>query len=149
MKASSLIPHPWRRLRDYHPRVDIIWQHLPDGVAGYWDGGSHIFLDPRLTQAARRSTLAHELVHVERDLIPTNAILVAREEAAVDEIAARRLITIDMLVDALRWCQRCGGAALADEVWTDQHALNVRLRTLTAAERTQIEAALADTEWAA
>ncbi|WP_411815539.1 ImmA/IrrE family metallo-endopeptidase [Gordonia sp. SND2] len=141
--------HPWRWLHDRHARIDIVWHELPGNRAGYWDGARTIVLDPRLTQAARRSTLAHELVHVERGIIPIEPTLIAREEAAVDEIAARQLITIDALVDALRWCQRCAGAALADEVWTDQHALNVRLATLTRDERAQIEAALADTEWAA
>ena len=141
--------HPWRWLRDRHARIDIVWRQLPGGRAGYWDGAHTIVLDPRLTQAGRRSALAHELVHVERDLIPTDAVLLAREEAAVDEIAARRLISLDALIDALRWCQCAPGAALADEVWTDQHALNVRLRTLTPTERVQIETALADCDWAA
>ena len=141
--------HPWRYLRDRHARVDIVWQELPEGVSGYWDGRHTVVLDYRLTQPERRTTLSHELVHVERDIIPIDAVLLAREEALVDEISARRLIPLDRLVDALRWCQGAAGAALADEVWTDQHALNVRLATLTAAERTTIEAALSDIEWCA
>ena len=141
--------HPWRRLRDHHPRITVVWAHLPEKVAGYWDGDCTIVLDASLTQAARRATLEHELVHVERGPVPDDTLLAAREEALVDEIAARRLIPLDRLVDALRWCQGAAGAALADEVWTDQHALNVRLATLTPDERATIEDALADVEWCA
>lgn len=142
-----MINHPWRRLRDQHPRIDVVWAPLPDGLAGYWDGHRTIVLDSALTQAARRSTLEHELAHVERGPVPADAVLAAREEATVDEIAARRLIPLGLLVDALRWCQGAAGAALADEVWTDQHTLNVRLATLTADERKHIEAALSNVEW--
>ncbi|WFR74376.1 hypothetical protein P9209_14685 [Prescottella defluvii] len=60
----------------------------------------------------------------------------------MDELAARSLITIEALIDGLRWCRGVTDAELADEVWTDQHTLNVRLATLTPAERQQIEVAL-------
>lgn len=147
MTASSH-HHPWRHARDHHPHIDIVTHcHLPDGIAGYWDGASTIYLDRDLTQRSRRSVIAHECTHAERGVIPVDEVLAAREELAVDVIAARRLIGIDHLVDALRWCRGVTGAELADEVWTDQHALNIRLAHLTAAERTQIEAALADCDW--
>ncbi|MFC9786474.1 hypothetical protein [Rhodococcus sp. NPDC127528] len=140
--------HPWRTLRDQYPHIDIAWDdNLPDGVAGFWDGETTIFLDPRLTQRARRCALEHETTHVNRGFVPVDEVLRAREEGKVDEIAARNLISLDMLADALRWCRGVAGAELADEVWTDQHALNVRLAHLTPAERTQIESALADCDW--
>ncbi|NKW17037.1 hypothetical protein GTA26_05310 [Rhodococcus hoagii] len=141
--------HPWRKLRDRYPHIDIEWDDsLPDGVTGFWDGANTIYLDPRLTQRAKRSTIEHETMHLERGFVPVNGVLLAREEAKVDELAARNLITIDMLIDALRWCRGVTGAELADEVWTDQHTVNVRLATLSAAERAQVCRALADCDWA-
>ncbi|MFD4294178.1 hypothetical protein ACFWQG_13255 [Rhodococcus sp. NPDC058532] len=140
--------HPWRHARDHHPAIEIITNcRLPDEEAGFWDGGGRIFLDRDLTQRSRRSALAHECAHVERGIVPVDAVLEAREERAVDIIAARRLITVELLIDALRWCRGVTGVELADEVWTDQHALNVRLASLTPAERAQITAALADCDW--
>ncbi|MFF0816591.1 hypothetical protein ACFYVR_15790 [Rhodococcus sp. NPDC003318] len=140
--------HPWRKLRDHYPHIDIVWDDtLPDGVAGFWDGETTIYLDPRLTQAAKRSTLEHETQHVDRDFAPIDEVLLAREEALVDKLAARNLITIDALIDALRWCRGVAGAELVDEVWTDHHTLNVRLASLTPDERTQIESALTDCDW--
>lgn len=140
--------HPWRKLRDDFAHIEIVWDDtLEDDVAGRWDGGSIIYLDPRLTQPAKRCTVEHETTHVERGFIPIDEVLLAREESLVDEIAARNLISIGSLVDALRWCRGVAGAELADEVWTDQHTLNVRLATLTPAERSQIETALTDCDW--
>lgn len=147
MKGSR--HHPWRKLREEYPHITVVWDDtLPDGVAGYWDGETTIYLDPRLTQRARRSTIEHETAHVDRGFVPTDAVLLAREEAVVDELAARNLITIEALIDALRWCRGVIGAELADEVWTDQHTLNVRLAALSPAERTRIESALAACDWA-
>lgn len=138
--------HPWRRLRDDHPHIDIVFAPLPDDISGYWDGETTIYIDSRLTQSARRSTLEHETWHMRRGIVPTNSILLAREEAVVDELAARSLITIEALIDGLRWCRGVTGAELAEEVWTDQHTLNVRLATLTLAERRHIEIALSQSE---
>lgn len=134
--------HPWRVMRDDHPQITIDLEHeLPGDMAGAWIGDT-IYIDRRLTQVGRRCTLEHERQHLERQIIPDHPVLAAREEARVDELAARNLITIDALIDALRWCQGVGGAELADEVWTDRHTLNVRLATLTPKERRQIARAL-------
>lgn len=134
--------HPWHVMRDEHPHITIdLWHELPDGVAGAWIGDT-IYLDHRLTQVGRRCTLEHERIHLERQLIPDDPVLVAREEAVVDEIAARNLIPLDILIDGLRWCQGVAGVEMADEVWTDRHTLNVRLATLTADEQQQIRTAL-------
>lgn len=140
--------HPWRNARDHHPAIEIITScRLPDGVAGFWDGDTTIYLDRDLTQRSRRSALEHECTHAARGIIPIDAVLHAREEMAVDVIAARNLIRIEHLIDALRWCRGVSGAELADEVWTDQHTLNVRLASLTREEHAQIEAALANSDW--
>ncbi|WP_242676731.1 hypothetical protein [Rhodococcus sp. ABRD24] len=134
-------------LRDRFPHITIDLDHeLPGDRAGVWIGNT-IYIDRRLTQAARRSTIEHEVCHLDRGVLPEEPVLVAREEAIVDELAARKLITIEALVDALRWCQGVASAEFADEVWTDRHTLNVRLATLTHVERAQIAAELANCEW--
>ena len=63
--------------------------------------GRRIWLCRTLTQAERRCTLTHELVHRERGPVPRDPAAAAAEERAVDEIAARRLITLGSLVDGL------------------------------------------------
>lgn len=84
--------------------------------------GRVIWMDPRLTQVQRRCTIAHEAVHCERG-VPADA----REERAVEVIAARRLVALDALVDALVWSRpylrgsvgalgRCAGADRAGAV---------------------------------
>lgn len=147
MTASNKRHHPWRVLRDRFPHITIDLDHeIPGDRAGVWIGDT-IYIDRRLTQAARRSTLEHEVCHVDRGFVPDDPVLIAREEAFVDELAARNLITLDALIAALRWCQGVASAELADEVWTDRHTLNVRLATLTRAERAVIEAELANCEW--
>ena len=60
-----------------------------------------ILLDIRLSRAEERCTLTHELVHAE--LGPFPRWLTAREEAAVNAEAARRLIPLDALGEALAW----------------------------------------------
>lgn len=89
--------HPWRALRGL-PHITLRWSAA---VARGRVDGHTITLHPLLTQAERRSTLAHELVHLERGPAPPH--LTAREELLVEEIAARRLVDLDDLADAIVW----------------------------------------------
>ena len=139
--------HPWRNLHHCFPDIEVVYCDLPDDVGGWWDGDRTIYLDQRLTQRGRRSALAHELWHIRRGVVPRDAVLRAREEATVDELAARELITIESLIAAVLWCRGVSGADMADEVWTDPHTLGVRLATLNDDERAQIEDALAECDW--
>ena len=127
------------RIIDHHP--------LPAGIAGLTDGHT-IWLNPNLTPAGRRCTLAHELIHIERGVIHhLPDVLAAREEHTVDRIAAHRLIHIDALVDAIVWAQgdhdRC---SIAIDTDVDLSTLDVRLRTVTPDEAAAINRALADLE---
>lgn len=96
-----------------------------------------------LSWAARRSTLAHELVHVEaHDVVRGGLWRDVHEscmEARADEIAARNLIRISDLIDAM--CQTADYAAAADALGVDEDILQARLRTLTDAERWHLEQA--------
>ncbi|MFC9767775.1 hypothetical protein [Rhodococcus jostii] len=129
--------NPWRQLRHAFPHIALTTnQGLPEGRAGS-QTSDRIYLHRRLGQCGRRCTLTHELVHKERGTICTPDQY-TREEAIVDEIAARRLITVDQLVDALLWTSSLAGAEAADELWCNDHMLHVRLCTLTAAEHADI-----------
>lgn len=70
----------------------------PRGLAPVFpDGEPVIALGPSLGRVERRCVLAHELVHLERGLLPRDACdhRVAREERLVNEEAARRLVPAD------------------------------------------------------
>jgi hypothetical protein len=136
--------HPWRTLRDHHADVDVICRYrLPERIMGM-QLGRRIWLCATLTQAERRCTLTHELVHRERGPVPNAPAAAAREERAVDEISARRLITMPALVDALRWTRH--PAELADHLWVDEPTLQTRMTTLDPLEVAQLEHYLED-QW--
>jgi uncharacterized protein DUF955 len=94
--------------------------------------GRRIWLARGLTQAERRCTLTHELVHRERGPVPVDPVGAAREERVVDEISSRRLIPLDALIDALRWTRQ--SRELADRLWVDEPTLHTRLDRLDESE---------------
>ncbi|MCF8609994.1 ImmA/IrrE family metallo-endopeptidase [Gordonia sp. HY285] len=135
--------HPWRDARDRLPDVDIVFvDHLPDGQRGQMYG-DRIEINARLLSSAeRRCTLAHELVHHERGPTPSDSILLAREEALVERTAARRLIALDQLIDALRWTRHA--PEVADELWVDVPMLTAFVESLSPDELAVIATALDD-----
>lgn len=136
--------HPWRTLRDHHIDVDVTCRYqLPDRFMGL-QLGRRIWLCATLTQAERRCTLTHELVHRERGSVPEDPVAAAAEERAVDAIAARRLITLSALADALRWSRH--PREVADELWVDEPTLQTRMSTLDPLEVAELEHAL-EGEW--
>lgn len=88
-------------------------------------------MDPLLLQAERRSALTHELGHIERGPFPGWAT--DREERAVDAAAARQLIDIRALGDALVWSQ--DPHEVAEELWVDVPTLEARIAHLHPSER--------------
>lgn len=98
--------NPWRTLREL---VDVEFDTapLPRGVSGLlavYPDARVVIVDDQLTQVERNAALAHELVHLERG-IPCRAHdrrwrhLAAREEQAVEDEVARRLVPLDALKD--------------------------------------------------
>jgi len=133
--------NPWRHLNAAHPDLHVDCRaDLRPGRMGAWLATGEVALSRLLGQAERRCTITHETVHVERGPVSADPRLAAREEAVVDEIAARRLITLDDLIDAIRWGQ---GNPDCEELWVDLPTLQARVRTLTDVERAQISEALA------
>lgn len=112
-----------------------------DEDLGWWDPDRRVItLDKRQTQRERRSTLAHELEHIERgdeDVSHVSPILAARQEIAACMRAARRLIPLDGLVSALLWSQ--DERELAEELNVDEDTVRIRLLTLTETEHKTID----------
>lgn len=117
--------------------VTVTWQELEDDLLAVTDG-STIWIDPRQTQAERRSTLAHEMAHIE--LGHTDGCTPQQEAEAAD-LAARWLIKLDHLADALAWTQ--DPHELAWELWVDLDTLETRLAGLQPPERAYLEGRLA------
>lgn len=131
--------HPWRRLRAL-THVHLHWQPLV-GLLGATNGRDLIVMDPRQSQAQRRCTIAHELAHI--DLGHTDGCS-PTEETEARALAARRLITMPALLDALAWSEEL--EEVADELWVDLDTLYARLDHLTPHECAQIRALYEQTE---
>lgn len=94
--------HPWRLLRS-RPHLELRFADLgEDGPQGRTDGQT-ITLTTGLNRSERRCVLLHELIHNERGIPHGHD---PSEEARVEIEVAHRLITLDQLVDALRWTRR-------------------------------------------
>lgn len=135
--------HPWRILLNQHPEVEVSCRYrLPDRIMGL-QRGRRIWLNRSLTQAERRCTLTHELVHRERGPVVGGPGAVEREEQIVDEIASR-LITAAALIDGLRWTRH--PRELAEHLWVDEPTLGTRMSTLDPFEVAELEHHL-DGDW--
>lgn len=132
--------HPWRHLREL-TNVSLLWRdRLPGDCLGQClHEHRAILMSRRQTQAERRCTIAHELVHIERGPVPAH--LEAREEELVEREAARRLIGIRELGEALAWSTDM--ATAAEELWVDEPMLRARLDGLHPAERSYLKQRLA------
>ena len=93
--------NPWRELR-HRAEITFARAPLPGGVNGCivaLDDGTVVLVDEGLGRRERNATLAHELVHHERGLLPAGAPkhVVAKEERQVEDETARRLVPADEL----------------------------------------------------
>lgn len=135
---SMSIWHPWRHLADNHPEIIVSTRHeLPGTMMGY-RRGNRIWLCRTLNQAERRSTLTHELQHLWRGPVPRDSHhATMREEQIVSALAARQLIPLAKLVDALRWTR--DEYELADELWVDAPTVRCRIQCLDPIETAELE----------
>lgn len=135
--------HPWRHLRDHFPHIDVHFVDLtPLGLQGRTTHRG-IELHHKSRQRERRSTLGHEVSHLERGPVPDHPHYAHREEQVVEELTARRMINLPELVDAVLWCQGRTDDEAAEELWVDHDVLQTRIRTLTPGERKWVEKELA------
>lgn len=138
---------PWRHLRSLE-HIELIWTDDDDLLAGadarYYHTVNVIVMDKRIeSQAERRSVLCHELAHALRGDLPTgSAVLDAKQEATVTKWAARQLIELTALLDALRWSLSIG--EVADELWVSEELVRTRLDHLHPAERAWLKRCLRD-----
>lgn len=132
-----MVFHPWRALRA-NPSIVVDWEPQ-DGLYGIICG-DHVTISPGLTQAERRCTIAHEMVHHERSVVAGDELATIKEERVVDELAARQLIPLEDLVDKLLWS--LDEHELAEDLWVDIATVRARLAGLTTAEKAEIEAAI-------
>lgn len=130
------IYHPWRDARRrQHLAIEFV-DDLPHGVRGRITG-DRIEVNRHMLGDERRCTIAHELVHDERRIYPVDRVLRAREELAVERIAARRLIALEQLVDVLGWTRQTD--EVAQELWVDVPMLVTLVQSLTDDERDWID----------
>lgn len=135
--------NPWRHLRKHLPHVDVQFVDLtPLGMLGRITPQG-IQIERTSNQRGRRSTLSHEISHLERGPVPAHPFFAAREEQVVEELTARRMIRLPDLVDAVLWCQGRADDETAEELWVDPDILLTRIRTLTPGERTWVERQIA------
>jgi hypothetical protein len=115
------------------PHVIVEWtDDLPDDVLGDTDGVAHIRMATGQLQVERRCTITHEMVHVERG---DTGCCDEKAELRVRKEAARRLITITELGEAMIFHGEHDDEALADELRVDVDTLLVRKAWLHPAER--------------
>lgn len=135
---------PWGDLSQRtYLRVEFV--DMPTGRRGIIRDGA-ILIDQHQLQVERRCTVAHELVHDERRIYPTDPVLKAREETLVETTAARRMIALPDLLDALRHCSTRLATELADHLWVDQPMLKARMADLDPVEVAELEHHLED-QW--
>lgn len=118
--------HAFRRLVGWTLR----WAELPGEQVGHTNYAHQtVTLDPRQTQAERRSTIAHETEHVHRGEPPVGEPYASRHEHDIDAVVSRRLVTLEQLADALVWAG--DEVELAEELWVDVSMVRARLVSLT------------------
>lgn len=133
---------PYEEL-EQHPDLTLLFHRLPDGQRGRWYAEDHVIvIDDRQTQAERRCTLMHELVHRMRgDVHVEDDALYTKQERSCHETVARLLIPFHLLHAAMQWGS--DPYELAEELWVDQETLQARITGLSRAEAE----ALCDDEW--
>jgi hypothetical protein len=120
--------HPWRMLREM-AHVTLRWH---DGGHLGWCRHStqEVSIQNRLTQAERRSTICHEILHLQRG--PGICGYSDDEEKLIDRDAARLLIDIHDLGKAMQWSSNYDEMAI--DLWVDRATVQTRMDNLHPAE---------------
>jgi len=139
---------PERDLEMRFPHVQVELADLSPALAAVIPGESLILFSRELTPTQRRTSLAHEIAHLDLHHSPTPLQWFSRrQEAEADTLAVRRLITVAALADLVGWCAT--DAELAQQLQVSIHAIRLRRTTLSQAESAIVEARIACVEYAA
>ena len=130
--------NPWAHLAT---QKDITFgvTRLPAGLGWWIPSERAIVLDDRLTRVGRRVVLAHELAHVDLGHAEMAWFGVKTDdlgrllESQADRLAARRLIQVNDLADAIAASEDTW--TVAEELDVDVDTLWIRLRHLNPRER--------------
>lgn len=142
--ASLACPYdPWADLRQNWPHVKVVIEPMTGDLLGeVREDGRLIALRADTSAAQRRSTLTHELVHLERGILDCGPWL-QREEGLVHAEVSLRLIPLAGLAEAIR---ALGGAddpaALAQCLDVDSETLAIRLSRMSSLERKALRRSL-------
>ncbi|AJR18459.1 hypothetical protein GUY44_06905 [Pimelobacter simplex] len=116
---------------EWRPLTDLPEDRL--GLTTWLDRTMH--LDPDQENRQERVTVTHEVVHIERGPAPDGHE--DREERIVDDLTARRLISLEALAEAMVWAYDVDEVAFV--LWVDEPSVRVRLRGLTPEEGRYIQ----------
>jgi Zn-dependent peptidase ImmA (M78 family) len=134
---------PFRELEQRLPDVFLCTLRLPKGRAWWLAEDETIVLDDRLDETGRRCGLAHEIEHALAGDTPILHVWFRKkQESRADQRAARKLIRIDDLIDALR--ETRDEQRLAELLRVDVHVLRLRLDRITDHEQHRVERSLDD-----
>ena len=134
---------PWADLAA-RPDLTLVWQPMVGRVGEYVHALRLIRLDPRMPRRQARAVLAHELRHADAaDTLTQCAHVNLRQEQRADRTAARLLIDVHQLADAMVLHDR-RHSAVAVELHVSDRLLGVRLDHLHPSERAFLTRRLAD-----
>ena len=122
------------------PHIDVQWVPLPEGVLSNTDGQT-IWMDHRQGQAQRRSSVAHEIEHLHAG---DTACQPGAVERQIEEAAARKLVPLVALAEAIVWAM--SEEELALDLWVDLDIIRTRLATLTKEEQAYVDTVIARRE---
>ena len=133
--------NPWVQVGQ-RPDIEVSCRADLQGAEGAWVPSERvILLSGTLGWRARRSVLAHELVHLELGHQPSCLPWFARrQERDAINTAARRLVPVEALAGALSWSQDV--YELAEELDVDVPTVRARLDCLTNEEKDYIDSRL-------
>ncbi len=132
---------PWRDAAERHPDVVIKRTDCLPALGAWIEAARVILVEQSLERPARNSVLAHEVAHLDLGHKMTgDGWFDRRQEHQADRLAAKRLVSLDALADALLWCS--WETEVAEHLHVTVEVVRLRLAYLTNPEKAYVEARL-------